>query len=148
MKKLISFCEKAAGEGQSQCELRLKIQMGMKPGNSFSQMAKGFGSGAASSSFGMGQGSGGMSGSSTPFDMYGSETPHGKPGDSKPGGKRKKKIDAGVDSGPEDPLSGNIEELAKPEQEDLELLETAGERIMEEYGALIRAYFERVAEEE
>ena len=38
MKKLISFCEAAAGNASAECELRLQIKMGMKPGNSLQQM--------------------------------------------------------------------------------------------------------------
>ena len=92
------------------------------------------------------QGSSGYSGSSTPFDVFGSESPQGRADRSSVGRSRRKADSRGLETA--DPFTGNIEERASAKQLDMELLDGAGERIVEEYGALIQAYFERVAEED
>ena len=53
MHAMISFCESAGGKGCDQCELRLRIQMMLNPGNTMDQLAQGLGMG-----LGMGMGMG------------------------------------------------------------------------------------------
>ncbi len=151
MEAMIEFCESAGGQGSSQCELRLKIQMGMNPGNTMGQFGKSLSTSASNSfgGFGMGQaGQGGMSAGSTPFNVYGSEESMGNPKADRESSQGKRRM-ADTKPGPDDPdpLAGDIEELPMPQSSELELENGRGEHVMEEYRPLIEAYFRSIADE-
>ncbi|GMW01846.1 MAG: hypothetical protein AMXMBFR84_29830 [Candidatus Hydrogenedentota bacterium] len=150
MKAMIKVCE-SAGQGQSQCELRLNIMTNNGMGKTFSQFGKSlgkkFGKGNGN---GMGMGAGGQGGTmggSTPFDVYGNQAfGNPKPREQSAGGRRMNR-DAPLDSG-SDPLSGNLEEAAYEKDDDFVVDMPEGERYVEEYRGLISAYFRRIAEED
>jgi hypothetical protein len=146
MEAMIQFVKQGGGAG-SQCELRLRIQMGLNPGNTLGQLCKsmrpGFGLGQG---LGMGAGSG-ESSSATPFDVYGSETPTGRPDRESPAGGRRVH-DAQAQAGASGLLAGSIEEAPESAPPPPDTVAEGGERFMEEYRALIEAYFKRAAEEE
>ena len=150
LESLISFCEAAQGQGNSQCELRLKIQMALNPGNTLGQLGKslgspGFGQGLGQ---GMGQGQGsGMGTSSTAFNMYGND-PLGNPASQESPYSTRRMHDAQAEPVPSDALAGSFEELATSKTDMLDLDGGGGEHVIEEYRPLIEAYFRGLAEEE
>jgi hypothetical protein len=151
MEAMIQFCQATAGNGSSQCELRLQIKMSMNPGNTMGQFGKSLSAGAGQNfgGFGMGQaGQGGMSAGSSPFNVYGSEESMGNPKADKESSRGKRRM-ADTKPGPDDPdpLAGDIEELPMPEAADLALENGRGEHVMEEYRPLIEAYFRSMADE-
>jgi len=147
MESLISFCEAAQGQGNSQCELRLRIQMALNPGNTLGQLGKSLG-GAPNVGQGMGQGQGsGMGASSTAFNMYGND-PFGNPTPQESPYSTRRMHDAQAEPAPSDQLAGSFEELATSKTGVLDLDGGGGEHVIEEYRPLIEAYFRGLAEEE
>jgi hypothetical protein len=150
MEAMIEFAQAAAGQGGAQCELRLKIQMGMNPGNTMGQFGNSLSASAGNNfgGFGMGAGGeGGMAAGSMPFNVYGSESANNPVADREsPGGKRKM-ADTRPGEDEPDPRAGDIEELPMPEQSDVAMEAGRGEQVMEEYRALIDAYFQSFADE-
>lgn len=151
MEAMIQFAESTGGQGSSQCELRLKIQMGMNPGNTMGQLGKSLSANAGNNfgGFGMGPaGQGGMSAGSTPFNVYGSEESMGQPKADRESSEGKRRM-ADTKPGPDDPdpLAGDIEELPMPQASDIALDNGRGEHVMEEYRPLIEAYFRSIADE-
>lgn len=151
MEAMIQFCQATGGNGSSQCELRLKIQMGMNPGNTMGQFGKSLSAGAGNNfgGFGMGQaGQGGMSAGSSPFNVYGSEKSVGNPkADKESSGGKRRMADTKPGPNDPDPLAGDIEELPTLEAAELALENGRGEHVMEEYRPLIEAYFRSIADE-
>ena len=147
MESMIAFCNAAQGQGSSQCELRLKIQMMMNPGNTLGQMSKSLGKSGFSQGMGMSGQGGGMASSSVPFDMYGSES-FGKtqPKESRVSTARAHDAQAAQEAS--GGMAGSFEELATAESDTLSLDAGSGEHVVEEYRALIEAYFRNLAEEQ
>lgn len=146
MESMIGFCQAAQGQGSSQCELRLRIQMAMNPGNTLGQLGKSMGAPGIGQGMGQGQG-GGMGSSSVPFNMYGNE-PFGDPTQQENPYSTRRMHDAQAEPVPSDALAGSFEELATSKDGDLELDGGGGEHVVEEYRPLIEAYFRGLAEEE
>jgi archaellum component FlaC len=147
LESLISFCEATQGQGSSQCELRLQIQMALNPGNTLGQLGKSLSSGAGLGQ-GMGQGQGAGTGmSSTAFNMYGND-PFGNPTAQESAYSTRRMHDAQAEPVPSDELAGSFEELATSKDDVLDLDGGGGEHVIEEYRPLIEAYFRGLAEEE
>lgn len=149
MESLVSQCNSSGNSAGSQCELRLRISMNMKLGNTLQQMSRGFGQGQGSG-MGMGMGMGragrGSSGESgsTPFGLFG---PQGmkQPKSSRGGGRNHTKAES--IGGPPEQVATSFEEVSSGKKADLELTGAGGERVMQEYRKLIDAYFRKLAEE-
>ncbi|GMV93369.1 MAG: hypothetical protein AMXMBFR82_31470 [Candidatus Hydrogenedentota bacterium] len=146
MESMIGFCQAAQGQGSSQCDLRLRIQMAMNPGNTLGQLQKSLGAPAMGQGTGQGQG-GGMGSSSVPFDMYGNE-PFGDPRQQESPFSSRRMHEAQAEPVPSDAFAGSFEELATSKSDDLNLEGVGGEHVVEEYRPLIEAYFRGLAEEE
>ncbi len=146
MESMISFCQATQAQGQSQCELRLKIRMMTKPGNTLAQLGKGLG-GAPSLGQGMGQGQGGGMGmSSTAFNLYGND-PFGDPSMQENPYSTRRMHDAQAMPVPSEQMAGSFEELGASKADALDLDASGGEHIVEEYRPLIEAYFRGLQED-
>ena len=148
MLTMVDMCSGAGGRSEGDCELRLRITMGMSLGNTFPQLGKGLGLSQGMGIGGVGVGADGFGGSVvSPFGLYGGsdtlndllQAPSPVPGS---GGRH------GV-SMPEDALdvAPDVEELELQEKSDVPLDLPGGEHIMEEYRRAIIRYFSRMAEE-
>jgi hypothetical protein len=149
MESLIEFTQPSQGNAGSQCELRLRIQMGLEPGNTMSQMGRGMRPGGSRSlgETGMlGQGASGANGSSAAFDVYGTEM-FGQRSDEERAGSTRRTLASQGRPGDPEPLSGSIEELSATAKNDLDVETASGERVIEKYRDLIEAYFRGMAEE-
>jgi hypothetical protein len=153
MHAMISFCESASGKGCSQCELRLKIQMMLNPGDTMDQLAQGMGMGLGMGmgmglAGGMGRGAAGAGGGRSNIAMFGGET-FGKNLLTDGTMIGSEHVDAETIEGPgePDPLAGNIEELSAQKKNDVEFEAKGQGRMMAEYNRLIEAYFQRLAED-
>ncbi|MHC4367727.1 MAG: hypothetical protein ACYSW8_08935 [Planctomycetota bacterium] len=152
MHSMISFCESAAGRGGGQCELRLKIQMMLNPGNTMSQLAQSLGTGLPGGGIGpfgaMGRGAAGTGGGQSDLAMFGGETfGQNLLTDGTMIGSEHVDAETMEDTSRPDPLSGNIEELSAQNKSDVEYEAKGQGRMMAEYNRLIEAYFQRLAED-
>jgi hypothetical protein len=146
MEAMISFCKSTGGQGQSECEFRLKISMSLDPGNTLSQLSKGLGTGAGMGLMGaMGRGAAGYAGGQSDFAVYGDNN---QVRESNISGVKWIRAEVLKEARQPDPLSGNIEELASSKDNDMEFEAIGDNRMMAEYSRLIEAYFRRMAEEE
>jgi len=152
MHAMISFCESAGGQGCSQCELRLRIQMMLNPGNTMEQLAQSLGMGGLGMGMGpvgaMGRGAAGTGGGQSNIAMFGGDT-FGKNlvSDGSMMGTKRVNAETMEEQKQPDPLAGNIEELSAQSKSDLELEAEGQSRMMAEYNRLIEAYFQRLAED-
>ncbi|UCF17431.1 MAG: hypothetical protein JSW59_08200, partial [Phycisphaerales bacterium] len=154
MHAMISFCESAGGQGCNQCELRLRIQMMLNPGNTMEQLAQSLGLGGLGMGMGMGpvgamgRGAAGTGGGQSNIAMFGGDT-FGKNLVSDGSMMGTERVNAETMEGPRqpDPLAGNIEELSAQSKSDLEFEVEGQSRMMAEYNRLIEAYFQRLAED-
>lgn len=153
MAAMISFCESAGGKGCKNCELRLKIQMMLNPGNTMGQLTQGLSMGGMGQGMGMGltgqfgRGASGYGGGQSNISVFGNDT-FGrdmlKESSTIPGAQ---KAEAQAVSLPtRRDLSGNIEELTPQSKRDNEADVAGDSRMMAEYRQLIEAYFRRLAE--
>jgi len=151
MKEMIKFCEGAGGKACKSCEFKLQLQMSLNPGNTMKQMAQAMkaGMGQGTGMMGaLGQGAAGFGGSQSNFAMFGGETfGESTKQKSKLVGTRRDKSDPMPNDEP-DPLAGNVEELLEEEKVTPEFEAEGDSRMMTEYGPVIEAYFERMAEDE
>ena len=133
----------AAQGSTGQSEMRLKITMGLDAGNTMQQMQNSIKSGFMPSPNGMG---GGQSQSSTPFDMFGPDAHKGKPTEDSV--MSRTKVDANAKPAQDvSIIAGSLEEIETPQETDLNIDAEATEPVVEEYRAIIDAYFERIADE-
>lgn len=132
------------GHGSSQeFNARLRITMGIDAGATLDQMKSGMTPGFMPGMSGSG---GGGNESSVPFDMFGPDGASSKP--SKESAMARSRTDA--EAQPLDEASrfaGSFEEIATPQSTDAAIDAGDTESIAEEYRAIIKAYFERIAEE-
>ncbi len=147
LESMIAFCQAAQGQGSQQCELRLKIQMALNPGNTLGQLAQSLGAPGLGQGFGMGGQGGGMASSAVPFDVYGSDA-FGNPRDPEHSSISRRQVNAQAQPEPSESLAGSFEELATAKNEDFQVDVDGGERVVEEYRPLIEAYFRGLAGEE
>ncbi|MCC6697910.1 MAG: hypothetical protein IT365_19955 [Candidatus Hydrogenedentes bacterium] len=147
LESMIAFCNAAQGEGSSQCELRLKVQMSIDPGNTLGQLSKSLGKSGSFPGMGASGQGGGMASSSVPFDLYGSES-FGKaqPKESRASAVRAHDTQAAPEAS--GGMAGSFEELATTKSDTLAMDAGSGEHVVEEYRALIEAYFRSLAEEQ
>ncbi|MBN1510241.1 MAG: hypothetical protein JW955_25560 [Sedimentisphaerales bacterium] len=154
MAAMISFCESAGGKGCRNCELRLRIQMMLNPGNTMGQLAQGLGMGMGEGT-GMGlvgafgRGASGYGGGRSSISVFGNDT-FGKdmqPTESSviPGVEKAQAQTISLPARHD--LSGNIEELTPQSKRDDESNVAGDSRMMAEYRQLIEAYFRKLAED-
>jgi len=153
MKAMISFCESTGGRGCKQCELRLKIQMMLNPGDTMNQLSQSLGMGMGMGmgmgfAGAMGRGAAGTGGGQSNIAMFGGDT-FGKNLLTDGTSIGSEHVDAETIQGPwqPDPLAGNIEELSAQKKSDVEFESEGQSRMMAEYNRLIEAYFQRLAED-
>jgi len=151
MHAMISFCESAGGRACEQCELRLKIQMMLNPGNTMNQLSQSIGMGMGMGmgfAGGMGRGAAGTGGGQSNIALFGGDT-FGKNLLTDGTSIGSEHVDAQTIEGPwqPDPLAGNIEELSAQKKSDVEFEIEGQSRMMAEYNRLIEAYFQRLAED-
>ncbi len=146
LEEMISFCESTSGNAQKACRFKLKLSMGLNPGDTLGQMSKGSrpGTGQLGAA---GQGASGQSGGRSPFAVFGPDSLGGPTHASSKLGNVKSKSSS-LASGDPDPLAGNIEELGAAKNNDLQFRAGSSGRVMEEYRNIIEQYFKRLAEEE
>jgi len=151
MEEMITFCESAGGKACENCQLRLKIQMMLNPGNTLSQLSQGFGAGMGVGMTGaFGNGAAGYAGGQSDIAIFGGDT-FGQDATREPSalvGARKAEAEAVSAQFKRDPLAGNIEELTPQTKRDDEFEVEGDSRMMSEYRPLIEAYFQRLAEEQ
>ncbi len=152
MHAMISFCESAGGKACNQCELRLKIQMMLNPGQTMDQLAQSLGLGSMGMGMGfagaMGRGAAGTGGGQSNVAMFGGET-FGKNllTDGTSIGTEHVDAETIETPGNPDPLAGNVEELSSQKKNDAEFDVEGQGRMMAEYNRIIEAYFRRLAED-
>lgn len=151
MHAMISFCESAGGKGCKQCELRLKIQMMLNPGNTMNQLAQSLGMGGSPGNGfagAMGRGAAGSGGGQSNVAMFGGDT-FGQNLVTDGSTIGTERVDAETIEGSRrpDPLANNIEELSAQRKNDAEFEVEGQPRMMAEYNRLIEAYFQRLAED-
>jgi hypothetical protein len=151
MHAMISFCESAGGKGGKQCELRLKIQMMLNPGNTMNQLAQSLGMGGSPGNGfagAMGRGAAGTGGGQSNVAMFGGDT-FGQNLVTDGSMIGAEHVDAETIEGPSrpNPLADNIEELSAQRKNDAEFEVEGQPRMMAEYNRLIEAYFQRLAED-
>jgi chromosome segregation ATPase len=148
LEEMMEFAQQASGSA-SQGAMRLKIVMGIDPGNTMSQLGAGM---RPSFTPGQmpgvsGQGAGGMAGSNMAFDVFGSDMQGDATGQPSAVATRRQHDSKGAPATPE-PLAGSFEELPEYSDRGLDIQGQAGERFIEDYRGLIEAYFRRMAEEQ
>lgn len=146
MEEMISFCNATGGKA-SNCPFKLRIQMSLNPGNTIGQLGRGLvpGQGFAGT---IGQGAAGMAGSRSPFGMYGPRSAGERSRSSSSRLGDEKTESQAIRSEKRDPLAGNVEELSSSKRDDIGFTAESEGRVLEEYRALIEAYFKRLAEED
>lgn len=146
MEEMISFCNSTGGKAGAACEFKLKLSMGMNPGNTLGQFSKGIKPGQGS--FGsVGQGSAGQSGGSTPYSVYGPQSMAAPNRLSSRLSDKKSDGQSGPNGAPER-LAGNVDEINSEKNFDTEFSGGSGDRIIEEYRGIIEQYFKRLAEQD
>ncbi len=153
MQAMIAFCN-STGQGACQnCEMRLKIQMSLNPGNTLSQLSQGMGAGAGQGAGlvgAQGRGISGVDGGYSTVSVFGDQTfgkDMKKEARTTAAASRRKETHANAGGRPRDPLAGNVEELTPQTERPLEQEVQGDSRMMTEYSDLIEAYFKRLAEE-
>lgn len=148
LEDMIDFAQQASGSA-SQGAMRLRITMGLNPGDTMSQLGAGLRPGFTPGQMpgASGQGAGGMAGSNMAFDVFGSDMQ----GDTidQPGAvaSRRRHHSQSAPAASE-PLAGSFEELPEYSDRSVTIEAQSGERFIEDYRGLIEAYFRRMAEEE
>jgi len=144
MESLVQNMKQSQGGMNSDCELRLRIRMGMELGSTLGQLSERIGMGVSGMGA-MGRGRSGQGSMARAINLYGDSASRNNARQSSMGGADIESPIGGIRDEMES-LSGNIEviELIKDDRVQVKLPE--GEQIMEEYRDIITEYFKRMAE--
>jgi tetratricopeptide (TPR) repeat protein len=144
MESLVQHMDQSQGGMNSDCELRLRIRMGMELGNTLGQLSERIGMGMSGMGA-VGRGRSGQGSMASAIQLYGDSASRNNVRQSAMGGGDYESTMGGRRDEMES-LSGNIEviELIKDESVHVKLPE--GEPVMEEYRDVITEYFKRMAE--
>ncbi|MDZ4860234.1 MAG: hypothetical protein SGI88_14755 [Candidatus Hydrogenedentes bacterium] len=141
--QMIERVEQAQGSS-SESESRLRITMGLDAGNTMAQMQNSVKPGFMPSPGGM---AGNGSQSAAPIDMFGPEGQKGKATEESAMSRTKANANARAAEGVAT-IAGSLEEIETPQENELNVETGPAEPVVEEYRAIIDAYFERIADEQ
>lgn len=145
MESLVQHMKQSQGGMNNDCELRLRIRMGMELGNTLGQLSERIGMGVSGMGA-MGRGRSGEGSMARAINLYGDSASRNNARKSSMGGSDVESPIGGIREEMES-LSGNIEVIELIKNDNVQVKLPEGEQIMEEYREIITEYFKKMAEE-